>query len=182
MAVLCGDCSVSNPKPPWHARHGCSVGHDRDPPVRRPHPGRLLERQSDSSRVHACGLRVLSRTWRTCTSGGFVVSCCLTSALQTRTMSLALSFDLGTAHSSIHGSVIVKSSNSFTFNLCERLWALVVGSLAGSASWPRPQSRRSSRCGMPSCCQRHCVTSWTRSTTHRSSCHFHSSHSYRTSL
>ena len=63
-----------------------------------------------------------------------------------RTMSLALSFDLGRARDStfsIHDFAFVKSASSSTFNCYKRFWA--------------------------------------RSTTRRSSWHFHSSHSRRTS-
>ena len=63
-----------------------------------------------------------------------------------RTMSLALSFDLGRARDStfsIHDFAFVKSASSSTFNLYKRFWA--------------------------------------GSTTRRSSWHFHSSHSCRTS-
>ena len=168
VTVLCRDCSVSNPQPPWQARHGCTVGFDRDPPVRRHHPGRMMgtsERQLLCARLRsACVIANVENGYRWWFCG-------VPSDVRTphRTMSLALSFDVGSILS-IHGSVIV-----ITFNLYERLWAFVVGSLAGSASWPRPRSRRSCRCDMPSCCQR-------RSTTHRSSGLFHSSHSYRASL
>ena len=60
LVVCCGAWSVSYPQPPWRARHRCTVGvltgtHPCDAPIR--------ERQSASSCVRACGLRVSLRTW-----------------------------------------------------------------------------------------------------------------------
>ena len=136
------------------AKHWCTVRFERDPPVRRSHPGRMMgasERQLLCARLwSACVVAYAENgyRWWFC---GVVLSGVGTTP---RTMSLALSFDLGTALSRSMALSSSSHQNSFAYNLHERLWALVVGSLAGSTSWPRPQSRRSSRCDMPSCCQR----------------------------
>ena len=71
-----------------------------------------------------------------------------------RTMSLALSFDLGTA---LSRSTALYSSSHQTHspvNSSRDSGDLRLAVLAGSASWPRRQSRRSSRRDMPSYCQR----------------------------
>ena len=56
--VSCGAWSVSNPQPPWRTRHGSTVGIDRDPPVRRSHPGTMMgtsERQLLCARMWLAG-------------------------------------------------------------------------------------------------------------------------------
>ena len=56
--VCCGAWLVSYPQPPWRTRHGCTVGIDREPPVRRPHPRRMMGTSDRRLCVRACGLRV----------------------------------------------------------------------------------------------------------------------------
>ena len=42
VGLLCGAWSVSYPQRPDRRRHRCTVGIDWDPPVCRPHPGRMM--------------------------------------------------------------------------------------------------------------------------------------------
>ena len=42
LVVCCGAWSVTYPQPPPGREHGCTVGIDRDPPVRCSHPGRMM--------------------------------------------------------------------------------------------------------------------------------------------
>ena len=93
-------------------------------------------RQDDGNiRAPALACVVAVRVWRSarghtccCRFCGVVLSDFRTPP---STMPLALSFDLGTAPSRSTAFVFVKSASSFTFDLYERSWALVVGGLTG---------------------------------------------------
>ena len=81
LVVLRGGRFVSNPQPPPRTEHGCSVGFDWDPPVRRPHPGRMMG-TSERQLVCACFRSACVVANVVTDAGGeIVVSCCLSSAL-----------------------------------------------------------------------------------------------------
>ena len=63
VLVVCGHTAASFQQPPDRSQYGCTVGIDRDPPVRYLHPSKLVEvpeRQLLPTWLH---LVVLSHTW-----------------------------------------------------------------------------------------------------------------------
>ena len=111
---------ASYPQPPLRRGHGCTVGIDRDPPVWPSTQAGWWRYQSASSYVRAYGLCVLRARGRVCGRWFCGVSA-VDSRTLPRTMSLALSFDLGCQVS----------------NLCSQQQpnALLLAMLLSSLSW-----------------------------------------------
>ena len=111
---------ASYPQPPLRRGHGCPVGIDRDPPVWPSTQAGWWRYQSASSYVRAYGLCVLRARGRVCGRWFRGVSA-VDSRTPPRTMSLALSFDLGCQVS----------------NLCSQQQpnALLLAMLLSSLSW-----------------------------------------------
>ena len=111
---------ASYPQPPLRRGHGCTVGVDRDPPVWPSTQAGWWRYQSASSYVRAYGLCVLRARGRVCGRWFCGVSA-VDSRTPPRTMSLALSFDLGCQVS----------------NLCSQQQpnALLLAMLLSSLSW-----------------------------------------------
>ena len=78
--LCCGAWSVSYPQPPHRREYGCTVGIDRDPPVRCSHPSKLM--RTPERQLLRAWLVLACRTTHVDTSVGraVVVQCCLTSA------------------------------------------------------------------------------------------------------
>ena len=81
MVVCCVAWSVSYPQPPLRRVHECTVGIEKDPPVRCSHPGRMM--RTPGRQLLRAWLVLAFRTAHVDTSvgRGVVVWCCLTSAL-----------------------------------------------------------------------------------------------------
>ena len=96
VTVFCGLGVASYPQPPDRSQHGCTVGIDREPPVWHLHQAGWWRYQSASSYVRQCWF------WCCCTRGrawSWWFYRVELSVIRTplRTISCALSFDLGTA-------------------------------------------------------------------------------------
>ena len=109
--------SRSYPQPPDRSQHGCIVGIDRDPPVRHLHPGWWRYYQSASSDVRQCWCWFLLYTWSL-----VVVLPCRT-VCHRRSSSNDIACVVVRSRDS---SYSVKSADSSTLTLCERVWAFVI--------------------------------------------------------